>query len=67
MDCFGAPQDILPTQTSNQRSHFLADGWTASFASRFPAPPFEKGMLMPLEHGLGFHQLGRRFPSAPHP
>jgi hypothetical protein len=23
-------------------------------------------MLMPLEHGLGFHQLGRRLPSAPH-
>src|SRR5215471_10132141 len=67
MDCFGAPQNILTTQPSNQRSHFLADGWTASFASRFPAPPLEKGMLMPLEHGLGFHQLGRRLPSAPHP
>jgi hypothetical protein len=53
------------SRTSDQYSHFLADGWTASFAPRFPAPPFEKGMLMPLEHGLGFHQLGRRFPSGP--
>src|SRR5215469_13321664 len=67
MYCFGAPQDILATQTSDQRSHLLAYGWTASFASRFPAPPFEKGMLMPFEHRLGFHQLGRRFPSDPHP
>ena len=66
MDCFGAPQDILATETSDQRSHFLADGWTASFASRFPAPPLEKGMLMPFEHGLGFHQVGRRLPSGPH-
>jgi hypothetical protein len=38
--------------------HFLADGWTASFPSRFAAPPLEKGVLMPLEHRLGFHQLG---------
>src|SRR6516162_7549953 len=67
MDCFGAPQDILATQTSDQRSHFLADGWPASFPSRFPAPPFEKGMLMPLEHRLGLHQVGRRLPSAPNP
>jgi hypothetical protein len=51
MDGFGTPQDILSTQTSNQRSHFLADGWTAPFPSRFPAPPLEKSMLMPLEHG----------------
>src|SRR3974377_221560 len=65
MDCFGAPQDILATQTSDQRSHFLADGWTTSFASRFPAPPLEKGMLMPFEHRLGFHQLGSRLPSGP--
>ena len=67
MDGFGTPQDILATQTSDQRSHFLADGWTASFPSRFPAPPLEKGMLMPLEYRLGFHQLGRRLPSGPHP
>src|SRR6516165_2214628 len=65
MDGFGTPQDILTTQTSDQRSHFLVDGWTASFPSRLPAPPLEKGMLMPLEHRLGFHQLGRRLPSAP--
>jgi hypothetical protein len=65
MDCFGAPQDIRPTQTSDQRSHFLADGWTASITSRFPAPPFEKGMLMSFEHRLGFHQVGRRLPSGP--
>jgi hypothetical protein len=57
MDCFGAPQDIVATQTPDQRSHFLVDGWTASFASRFPAPPVEKGFLMPFEHSLGFHQL----------
>jgi hypothetical protein len=67
MDGFGTPQDILATQTSDQRSHFLTDGWTASFPSRFPAPPLEKGMLMPLEHRLGFHQLGRRLPSSPYP
>src|SRR6516162_5137653 len=67
MDGFGTPQDILATQTSDQRSHFLADAWTTSFASRFPAPPLEKGMLMPLEHRLGFHQLGRRLPSGPDP
>ena len=66
-DGFGTPQDILATQTSDQRSHFLADGWTASFPSRFPAPPLEKGMLIPLEHRLGFHQLGRRLPSGPYP
>jgi hypothetical protein len=48
MDCFGAPKDILVIQTSDQRSHFLADGWTASFGSRFPTSPFEKGMLVPL-------------------
>src|SRR5215467_2223250 len=54
MDGFGTPQDILATQRSDQRSHFLADGWTASFPSGFPAPPLEKGMLMPLEHRLGF-------------
>jgi len=24
-------------------------------------------MLMPLEHRLGFHQLGRRLPSDPYP
>src|ERR1700739_916435 len=65
MDCFGAPQDILPTQTSDQRSHFLADGWTASTTSRFPAPPFEQGMLMPFEHRLGLHQVGRRLPFGP--
>jgi hypothetical protein len=57
MDGFGTPQDILATQTSEQFSHFLADGWTASFPSRFPAPPLLKGMLMPQEHRLGFHQL----------
>src|SRR3974377_1573876 len=67
MDGFGTPQNILATQPPDQCSHFLADGWTASFPSRFPAPPLEKGMLMPLEHGLGFHQVGRRLPSAPHP
>src|SRR6516225_6669503 len=67
MDGFGTPKDILATQTSDQRSHFLADGWTASLPSRFPAPPLEKGMLMPLEHRLGFHQLGRRLPSGPYP
>src|SRR5215468_1394280 len=67
MDGFGTPQDILATQTSNQRSHFLADGWTASFPSRFPAPPLKKGILMPLEHRLGFHQLGRRLPPGPYP
>src|SRR6516225_10991636 len=67
MDGFGTPQDILATQTSDQRSHFLAYGWTAPFPSRFPAPPLAKGMLMPLEHGLGFHQVGRGLPSAPHP
>src|SRR6516162_9212260 len=67
MDGFGTPQDILATQTSDQRSHFLAYGWTAPFPSRFPAPPLEKGMLMPLEHRVGFHQLGRKLPSGPHP
>ena len=67
MDGLGTPQDILATQTSDQRSHFLAYGWTAPFPSRFPAPPLEKGMLMPRENGLGFHQVGRRLPSAPHP
>src|SRR5215472_5527521 len=67
MDGFGTPQDILATQTSDQHSHFLADGWMASFPSRFPAPPLKKGMLMPLEHRLGFHQLGRRLPSGPYP
>src|SRR5262249_18964324 len=67
MDGFGTPQDIFATQTSDQRSHFLADGGQASFPSRFPAPPLEKGMLMPLEHRLGFHQFGRRLPSGPHP
>src|SRR3974377_919757 len=67
MDGFGTPQDILATQTSDQRSHFLAYGWTAPFPSRFPAPPLEKGMLMPLEHRLGFHQRGRRLPSRPCP
>src|SRR6516225_5035468 len=41
MDGLGTPQDILATQTSDQRSHFLADGWTAPFPSRFPAPPLE--------------------------
>ena len=54
MDGFGTPQNILATQPPDQCSHFLADGWTASFPSRFPAPPLEKGMLMPLEHVLGF-------------
>src|SRR6516165_10211923 len=34
---------------------------------RFPAAPLEKGMPMPLEHRLGFHQLVRRLPSGPHP
>src|SRR6516162_3829484 len=67
MDGFGTPQDILATQTSDQSSRFVADGWTASFPSRFPAPPLEKGMLMPLEHRLGFHQVGRGLPSAPYP
>src|SRR3974390_223668 len=67
MDCLGAPQDILATQTSDQRSHFLADGWTASFPSRSPAPPLEKAMLLSVEHRLGFHQLGRRLPSGPYP
>src|SRR5215472_8325819 len=67
MDGLGTPQDILAIQTSDQRSHFLADGWTASFPSRFPAPPLQKGMLMPLEHRLGFHQLGRSLPSGPYP
>ena len=41
----------------------ILETWTASFPSRFPAPPLEKGMLVPLEHRLGFHQLGRRLPS----
>src|SRR5215470_5982951 len=59
MDGLGTPQDILATQTSDQRSHFLADGWTASLPSRFPAPP--------LEHRLGFHPLGRSLPSGPYP
>jgi len=27
------------------------------------ARPLEKGMLMPLEHRLGFHELSRRLPS----
>ena len=53
MDGFGTPQDILATQPPDQHSHFLADGWTASFPPRFPAPPLEKGKLMPLQHGLG--------------
>jgi hypothetical protein len=59
IDGVGAPQDILATQTLDQRTHFLADSWTASFPSRFPAPPLEKGMLMPFEHRFGFHQVGR--------
>src|SRR5215471_13314907 len=67
MDGFGTPQDILATQTSDQCSHFLTYGWTPPFPSRFPALPLEKGMPMPLEHGLGFHQVGRRLPSGPHP
>ena len=56
VDGFGAPQDIFATETSDQCSHFLADGWTASFASGFPVPPLEKGILIliHLSTVLGF-------------
>src|SRR5215831_4692815 len=37
------------------------------FRRDFQLPPLEKGMLMPLEHGLGFHQVGCGLPSAPPP
>jgi hypothetical protein len=39
MDCFGAPQDILATQTSDQRSHFLADGLTGLHRLSTKTPP----------------------------
>jgi len=66
MDCFGAPQDILTTQSSDQRPHVWANRWSASFPPRFPPPPLQKGILVPLENRLGFHQFHDKLPSAPY-
>ena len=42
------------------------DWYEKSKDARLRTPtPFKKGTLMPLEHRLGFHQLGRRLPSCP--
>ena len=65
MDPFGTPQDILPTQSSDQRPHLLADLGASRFASTLPASPWAKGLTLPLENCLWLHQLDRRFPSIP--
>jgi hypothetical protein len=62
-DGFRTPQDILTTQSSDPRSHFWADRRSSSLAPRFPAPPLQKGILMPLENRPWFHQIGGLLPS----
>ena len=65
-DCFHTPQDILTTESLNQRQHFGADRWPACFAPGFPAPPLQKGILPPLKNRLGFHQCCDKLPSTQH-
>ena len=67
MEGFRAPQDILTTESSNQRPHVWADRRSSSFRPRFPPPPLQQGILLPLENRLGFHQGCNKLPSTPHP
>ena len=65
-DSFGAPEDVVSAEPSDQHLHLAADRRSSALAPRFPSPPDSERVVLPTNDGVGFHQERGCAPTGPH-
>ena len=65
MDPFGAPEDVLSAEPSDEHLHVATDRRPTAFATRFPPPPETECVSLPADDSVWLHQARTRMPPGP--